>query len=467
MPPILTLCASCCKGVSSRKSRREDFDAAFASTDALAALDPKAFRQDGPRQSPSESTEWLEAQALGARARSYADMPAAAWTGIAPLSRNAPALPWLRAAAADIEAQRGWARRAEADIEVARSLAPDDFGIRLAQVDSDVRRHRLARADERIAPLLASGGDLPEVRRVKRELDAEAGPNVKFGLTGSQEEGEALRAPGSGGVGFLRVESGAFDGLWRLVGVVDRSTASAQGLDMTRNRAGAGILARWPDVEVEALAWSQTGSLNTNGGSLAISWELDDHWTVLGSAAYHSPDAPLRADAVDVSANVAIAGVRYAWHESAEAEVQVAKTDFSDGNDRLAVALLSSVKVLDRPHLDINLRPRFDWQRNSRVDTFYFSPGDSWGASLGTEVEYVTWRAYERVFTQRAMLTVGAYDQQGFGSRGVGAVLYEHGWRHDPNTELVYGVQWSSNVYDGQRETSWMGYLTLVHKFGR
>ena len=193
---------------------------------------------------------------LGARARSYAEMPAAAWTGITPLSRNAPALPWLRGAAADIEAQRGWARRAEADIEVARSLAPDDFGIRVAQVDSDVRRHRLARADERIAPLLVSGGDLPEVRRVKRELDAEAGPNVKFGLTGSQEEGEALRAPGSGGVGFLRVESGAFDGLWRLVGVVDRSTASVEGLDMTRNRAGAGILARWPDVEVEALAWS-------------------------------------------------------------------------------------------------------------------------------------------------------------------------------------------------------------------
>ena len=100
---------------------------------------------------------------------------------------------------------------------------------------------------------------------------------------------------------------------------------------------------------------------------------------MLGSAAYHSPDAPLRADAVDVSANVAIAGVRYAWHESAEAEVQVAKTDFSDGNDRLAVALLSSVKVLDRPHLDINLRPRIDWQRNSRVDTFYLSPRDVWG----------------------------------------------------------------------------------------
>jgi hypothetical protein len=44
---------------------------------------------------------------------------------IEPLVRGAPALPWLRAAAADIEAQRGWVRRAEADIEVARALAPE------------------------------------------------------------------------------------------------------------------------------------------------------------------------------------------------------------------------------------------------------------------------------------------------------------------------------------------------------
>jgi biofilm PGA synthesis protein PgaA len=62
---------------------------------------------------------------------------------------------------------------------------------------------------------------------------------------------------------------------------------------------------------------------------------------------------------------------------------------------------------------------------------------------------------------------VGTYDQRTFGSMPVGSVLYEHSWRRDPNTELVYGVGWNSNVYDGQRETSWQAYLTFLHRFGR
>jgi hypothetical protein len=79
----------------------------------------------------------------------------------------------------------------------------------------------------------------------------------------------------------------------------------------------------------------------------------------------------------------------------------------------------------------------------------------------------VTWRSYERAFVQRAMLTVGVYDQRAFGSDGVGSVQYQHTWRRDPWTELSYGVGWSSNVYDGQREHAWQGFLTFIHKFGR
>lgn len=446
----------------------EDFDAAFATADQIVAAEPDPFRREGALQNPSENVDWLEAQALGAQARSYADMPAEAWKRIEPLARGAPALPWLRAIAADIEAERGWVRRAEVDIEVARALAPDDFGIRLAQVESDIRRHRLARADERLAPLLQSAADMPDVQRVKRDLDAEMGPSVMFDVSGLHQKNDGvLRSPGTGYSAGMRVESGSFDGLWRLVGFGRRVYSSPLDVHISRNLLGGGAVMRWPDTGVEALAWSQTGSNDATGASVAAFHEFDDHWTVKGAGEYHSSDVPVRADYVGVTGNTGRLGASYKWHESAQAEMEFAATRFSDGNNREDLALVSALKVLDQPHLDITLHPRIDWTRNSRAATFYFSPAQAWGAQLAAEVEYVTWRSYETVFVQRAMLTAGAYDQRAFGSRGIGAVLYGHSWRWDPFTELNYGVSWNSRVYDGQREKSWEGYLTFIHRFGR
>jgi hypothetical protein len=115
----------------------------------------------------------------------------------------------------------------------------------------------------------------------------------------------------------------------------------------------------------------------------------------------------------------------------------------------------------------VTLHPRLDWMTNSDVDTPYFSPGHAWSPSLAGEVQHVIWRSYERRFEQRAMATVGLYDQQQIGGHATGSLLYEQGWSWDPYTALTYGAEWSSNIYDGQRENAWRGYLSLVHRFGR
>ncbi|HET7792808.1 MAG TPA: hypothetical protein VFL64_05435 [Rhizobacter sp.] len=449
------------------EAEAEDFSAAFATAEALAAADPQPFRPEGPRQTPTENTHWLDAQVLAARALSYADMPVQAAQRIAPLQRDAPALPHLLVTAAEIDAQLGLPRRAEAGIETARSLAPDDFGIRLAQVDSDVRRHRLARADERLAPLLGPGEGLPQLARVRSELAAQAGPRVQVDMSGRNQNGEAARAPTSGVDWGLRVESAAFQGLWRLVGFATRGEGTLDDEDITRNLTGAGVTAHWPDLSLQGLAWTQRGTLATQGASLSGAWEPDDHWTLRAAAERHSAASPLRADLAGVTADFASLGLRHAWHASADIEAEAQRMRFSDGNQRSAGVVLGTLGLLDRPHLDLTLRPRIDWQANTRDDTSYFSPSRAWGATLAAEAKHVVWRAYECVWIQRAVLTAGSFDQSGFGGRAVGGVLYEHIWRRDPELELNYGVEWTSNVYDGDRETAWRGYLTLQYRFGR
>jgi len=455
------------KGRAYAEEEGEDFDAAFATVEALASQTGGPWQSAGPLQTPQPGDAWLDAEALRVSMYSYADMPADAWTHLVPLSNGAPALPWLRQQSADIAAQRGWPRKAEDDVDIAAALAPEDFGVRIAQVDSDTRRHRLQRADERLASLLEEGADMPEVQRVRRELDAEMGPSMRLDINGRHVENQAVRGPGDGGEQSLRVESSTYQGVWRLVGIGDNSTDSLPEGHAERRRLGGGVVARWPDWKLEALGWSQAGSLDTSGGSVSVQWEPTDHWTLMADHARHTPDAPVRADFHGISADATSGGVRYAWNESAEASAKAQNMDFSDGNQRRQLTLDGVLKVFDQPHLDIALEPHIEWQRNSLPGTPYFNPREALLGTLEAKIEHVVWRSYERTFVQRLQLSVGAFDERGFGSHGVGGVGYEQGWRHDPWTEVTWGLQWASNVYDGQRERSLRAYLTFIHKFGR
>ncbi|MEJ8815896.1 poly-beta-1,6 N-acetyl-D-glucosamine export porin PgaA [Variovorax ureilyticus] len=445
----------------------EDFDAAFATVDALVARAGPPWRVDGALQTPRPNDRWLEAQAFDAALHSYADMPAAAWARMEPLALGVPALPWLRAQSADIEAQRGWPRQAEQDIDIAAAMAPEDFGIRVAQVDSDIRRHRLLRADERMAPVLEQGGDMPRVQQVKRELDAEMGPSVRFELGGRDTSGQAVRGPGNGMDASLEVQSATIAGTWRLIGLADNDTDSVEEGRATRRRLGGGVQGRWPDWKFVALAWAQDGSLSTSGGSLAAQWEPTDRWTLQADAARHSPDTPLRADLHGITADSVRGGLRYAWNESLGAGLQLQHMDFSDGNNRQQATVDGVVRLIDRPHLDVSLKPRIEWQSNSLAATPYFSPKESWLGSVEAQVEHVMWRIYQRTFVQRLSLTLGVFEQTFFGSHPVGGVAYEQGWRHDPWTEVTWGLAWTSMVYDGSREQALRGYVKFEHRFGR
>ena len=454
-------------GLAYAQEESEDFNAAFASVSALIERAGQPWHAESALQTPRPNDQWLAARSLDAAMHSYADMPAGAWERIEPLAGGAPALPWLRAQAADVEAQRGWPRLAEQDIDIAAAMAPDDFGIRLSQVDSDMRRHRLARADERLAPLIEQGGDLPRVQQVRRELDAAMGPSVRFELGGRDTSGQAVRGPGNGMDARLQVESSTLAGTWRLIGFADGGTDSVEEGRAERRRFGGGAQARWPDWQLVALAWSQSGSLDTSGGSLAAQWGPSDQWTFMADAARHSPDTPLRADLHGITADSVRGGARYAWNESLGAGVQLQQMDFSDGNDRRLMTVDGMLKVLDRPHLDITLRPRIEWQRNSLADTPYFSPSESWLGSVEALIEHVIWRAYEEAFVQRLGLTLGVFEQRNFGRNAIGGVSYEQSWRHDPWTEVSWGVGWTSMVYDGSREQELRAYLKFEHRFGR
>lgn len=442
----------------------EDFGAAFATVDALAAREGPARRL--PRDpEPEPNADWLDAQILAAMARNYADMNAESWQRLYPLAAAAPAIGYLRSNLGNVAAARGWPRRADEEVRIAESLAPDDLGVRAAVADSAMRRRDWPEARRRIADLAAGFPGNAAAQRLQRNLAAHDMWELRASFLSRDEKGSAASAPGSGIGTVARLYSPPIAERWRAVAAAERFTATPPERRAVRNSYGAGAELRLPDLTVEALGWSNTGSVSDWGASLGATWTPDDHWTLGANAERFAPDTPLRALLYDITANAFGGWVRYAWHESLWISAGVRGLDFSDGNRRRQGRVVAAQRIVDTPHFDLTLRPEAYASSNSLVGAPYFNPERDLAVAIALDGEHVLWRKYERAFGQRLVGTIGGYWQKGFPSGGIGGVRYEQAYRRDPFTEVRYGVEWSRRPYDGVQEQAWIFFVNLAQRF--
>jgi poly-beta-1,6 N-acetyl-D-glucosamine export porin PgaA len=442
----------------------EDFDAAFATIDGLAAEGTPGKRQ--PRETtPEPDADWLDAQILSAMARNYADMNAAAWEQLEPLAAGAPAVGYLRSNVGAVAAARGWPRRAEEEVRIASSLAPEDRGVQVALADSAMRRRQWPEARERIAALEALFPEDASVQRVVRDLQAHDMYELRMDVNGRWQSGGASQAPGPGASAAARLYSPPLAERWRAFADGGYYTAKPPEGRATRNIAGAGAEYRGIDYTVEAGAWQNWGTVSKGSVGVAATWLPDDHWSLSADAGTFVLDTPLRALLYGITANGAGATVGYAWHESTSFSANVRGLDFTDGNQRRSVRAVFAQRIVDRPRFDVTLRPEVYASRNSLENAPYFNPSQDFAATLAVDVQHVIWREYERSFGQRVVASAGSYWQQGYGTGGIGGVLYEQAWRSDPRTEFRYGVEWNRRLYDGVPERTWILFASLVTRF--
>ena len=442
----------------------EDFRTAFATIDALAASEPEA-RQLPRDPVPRPNPEWLDARILAASARSWADMQAEAWERMTPLADGAPALGYLRSAQSAVAAARGWPRRADEQIHIAASLAPEDRGIQVGLADSAMRRQRWPEARERVAALQAVSPEDASVQRAARDLAAHDRAELETGIVLRSETGDAQYAPGSGIDAYLRLYSPPLAELWRLMVAAERMTAAPPEGDAVRNRYGIGAQYRGPDVRLDATAWANEGTLQQGGFALAGAWTPDDHVWLGAEAQRFAADTPLRALLYGITANAVGASGSYTWNESASASVALRALDFSDGNRRRSIVVGGAWRMMAEPQLKIDLRPGLYASTNSLDGAPYFNPSRDRQVSLAVEADHLTWRRYERSFSQHLVATLGSYWQQGYGAGVVGGLRYAQVWRHDPLTELRYGVEVHRALYDGVAERDVLLFATLNHRF--
>jgi biofilm PGA synthesis protein PgaA len=442
----------------------EDFDAAFSAADALIARETDS-RQRPFDPKPLPNRDWLDARILAANARNYADMQAEAWRRMKPLADGAPALAYLRSALASVAAARGWARLADEEIHIASSLEADNRGIESGLAESAMRRQRWPEARERIAALMA---DFPEdgaVQRAAHDLAAHDLAELEAGMALRHESGNAQAAPGSGIDAYLRLRSQPIAELWRATAAAERMTARPPEGDAVRIRYGLGAQYRGPDVQFDASAWTNLGTLQKAGLSAAGAWTPDDHLWFGAEAQSFAAETPLRALLYGITASSIGASGSYSWDESRSVSAALRMLDFSDGNQRRTIALGGFQRLVAEPHLKLDLRPSLYASSNSLPGAPYFNPSRDALVLIGLEADHVAWRRYERSFSQRLVVNAGSYWQQGYASGAVGGLRYEHVWHNNPLTEWRYGIELDRSRYDGVPERTAILFANLDHHF--
>lgn len=443
----------------------EDFDAAFATADALAESEGPAIHLS-QMPNPEPNNEWLDGQVLAGQVRDYAEMHSAAWKRLQPLAEGAPGLGYLRSALGSVADGEGWPRRADEEIDIAAELAPDDRGIQIEVADSRLRRRHFDEARERTEELQSVYPDDTAVRRSVEDVAAAQAVELVVDTQVTNETGNAADRPGSEFNLNSRLYLPHFAERWRPFAAFDYSSAKPPEGFVDRIRYGVGAQAEWPDFTLEAIAWNNTGTLSRAGATLSGTWEPTDQWSFSGTGELYSSETPLRAVLHEITANSASFRTTYSKNELFSISGGVGFLPFSDGNNRFEANLSLVRRIVDRPHVKINLHPEVYASHNTRLDAPYFNPAHDTSANLAAEIDHLIWRRYERSFRQSLTVGAGPYWEAHFRPDWIGQISYRHAFEFHPGLEFRYGVDLARRIYDGQSVRDFGVVVSLDKRFG-
>lgn len=438
---------------------------ATAAADAIAASrKPFVGFRGGPATTPD--SEYAYASQLAAETRLWSNRIAEGHGRLDALADAAPANTSLRRARAGAMTARGWPRAAETETRIAASLDPDSLWTRIALADIALQRERLPEAAERTAALVSLAPENLAVQRLARDVRARKGWLIDVGFAPSFSQGGGSFAEGEGYSFGARLMTPHVANGMRLVAIADSAAADPPEGRVTRHRAGAGMRLESADVEGTAYATHSWGSLPQPSAGVEVAWRPDDRWTLSGVAQANSIETPIRALLADISGNSLNFAISYRRDERFEVSTSARLLTLSDGNDRLAAGA-SLVQLLHTaPHFMLRGRVDLYGSRNSQPGGPYFAPESDLSLAAGLAADHVAWRRYEKVLMQAASVDFGVYDQQGYDASWIGVMRYEHRWRHDPWTEIVYGVALDRRVYDGVAERGLSLTFGIRQRFG-
>jgi|GEM_PF-5698758 len=343
---------------------------------------------------------------------------------------------------------------------------PDSFDATVGRGEALLSLNEFAQAKPLLPPLLAANPENKEVFDYAEKLKNYDRPFYKIESTFGQ--GEVPNGADSVvdaiiySAPLTNVLGGYSGDHFRLLShLVYARGDTPDDVTVSRTRLGVGLDYRARDFSAEAEINHTLNNPHSNGIALRLDWAISDAWQMQAAVDTNTIDLPAEALAADITAKEVKLNLTWVKNESRKAGGDISSTRFSDSNVRRMADIWWMERWISTPVFKFDTRLSFATSTNSEPNRNYFNPERDREVDLELKAEWLNWRHYRRSFTQGAVVNVGNYWQQGFGSGATAGIRYEHQWTFENEMEITYGVGRNFQPYDGIREFRNFIYLNL------
>ncbi len=440
----------------------EDFDNAYRLIDELFEKEP-VFQTFADKKYRTHNDRYLDLGVYTILARYYGDQLEEAWSRIDTLISNAPLNDWLYEIRGQISNSREWYRQALYDFHYASLLDPDNLNARAGEIASLLLLRQYDRARPMLNAIRQQFPDEHPTRRLEKEWKFSRKPEYWGDITYGSSSGPKLDGDGmliSGELLSSPINDSLYiDALYRYAWneiIEGEETFQRYSLGLNYHLVNWDFLGR---------VTYNNSSLDEIGGSVQGIWTPDDYWRLTLAGERFSVDTPLRALYHGIRSDSISASLNYRWSEQRDLFLAAQGSSFTDNNDRIAGSAVLRQRLVDIPHVDIDGRIEAYGSANSRRDTPYFNPESDFSLLGAFHLDHVYYRHNDHLLAQQIDVGYGFYDQKGYGSRWIGHIRYEQRYKFTPWVEILAGIEFGQNVYDGQAEPYQLVRFMINGKF--
>ncbi|WP_193834306.1 poly-beta-1,6 N-acetyl-D-glucosamine export porin PgaA [Burkholderia ubonensis] len=300
--------------------------------------------------------------------------------------------------------------------------------------------------------------DSGAVRQFKRDYNAYRSPVLTTDV--SYEHGNSALADNSF-TSNTYLYSQPFGDNWRVFSHTFFGYAQTDIGRISRTRTGVGGDYRHGPLSLQAEATRSFGTDGRTGGRGSVTYNFDDYWSVSGGLDSNDNALPWKAYVAHIWGKSANVEVAYRQNDRREVRLSYGVSRYSDSNFHQEIAATGTQRVYTSANQLVNVSLNVGTDSNTRQATPYFSPARDYAAAATVMHQWLVWKKGDMSMRQRISASGGAYNERGFGTSALWTARLEHAWTFKHDITLTYGVEVSSHAYDGQRERSETGFLSL------
>lgn len=206
--------------------------------------------------------------------------------------------------------------------------------------------------------------------------------------------------------------------------------------------------------------WTEAGADQTPAGArlgvaAGTNLSFGDHWIVgLQGDTDDLSQVQLISSLAHVHARSGSGSLQWRSSDLASVTVGAGRLLFTDGNQRTIVSGTWDQRAFTAPHFQIILSPQVWTSSNSLGENrIYFNPKHDVSAGAAATLRWISWRRYERNFTQQLTVFGAPYWQQNYGTGGAVNTTYMQNWAISRRIGAYGKVTWNSQPYDGSNES--------------